>query len=100
MESTCVTVDGFSKPTVAHSLIESVSAEIGLSQCFLWTFPQPTYSPYNTLEKVDKDFNKKLVSNVCTNACLYVFLQYTGTYLFINDISTDKQTNRKLGRLD
>ena len=34
MDSTCLTVGGFSQPSVAHVLIEqNGSAEIGLSQC-------------------------------------------------------------------
>ena len=68
VESTCLTVGGFSQPKVACSLIEqSVSAEIGLTQRFMWTFPRPTYSHYHMLEEVDKDLVKY------TSACLYVF---------------------------
>lgn len=61
MESTALTVGGFSQPPVARTLIEqSGSAEIGLSQRFLWLFPQPSYSRFHTLESVDKDFTDSL----------------------------------------
>ena len=61
MESTCLTVGGFSQPTVARALIEqSRSAEIGLTQRFLWMFPRPTYSRFHTLEGVDKHFTETL----------------------------------------
>ena len=54
MESTCLTVGGFSQPSVARVLIgQSGSAEVGLSQRFLWLFPQPSYSRFGTLEAVD-----------------------------------------------
>ena len=61
MESTALTVGGFSQPPVARTLIEqSGSAEIGLSQRFLWLFPQPSYSRFHTLESVDTDFTESL----------------------------------------
>ena len=61
MDSTCLTVGGFCQPSVARALIEqSDSAEIGLSQRFLWLFPQPTYARFHTLESVDTDFMDKL----------------------------------------
>ena len=61
MESTCLTVGGFSQPSVARLLIEqSGSAEIGLSQRILWLFPQPSYSRFNTLEAVDSQFTDSL----------------------------------------
>ena len=57
MDSTCLTVGGFSQPSVARILIEqSGSAEIGLSQRILWLFPQPAYSRFCTLEAVDSNF--------------------------------------------
>ena len=65
MESTCLTVGGFSQPSVARSLIEqSGSAEIGLSQHFLWLFPQPSYCRFSTLEGVDKEFSDYLGKNM------------------------------------
>ena len=61
MDSTCLTVGGFSQPSVARALIEqSGSAEIGLFQRILWLFPQPTYSRFKTLEAVDGDFTELL----------------------------------------
>ena len=61
MDSTCLTVGGFSQPSVARVLIEqSGSAEIGLSQRILWLFPQPAYSRFSTLEAVDSQFTDGL----------------------------------------
>jgi len=59
MEKTCLTVGGFSQPSVARTLIEqSTSAEVGLTQRFLWIFPRPTYSRFHTLQEVDEDFTR------------------------------------------
>ncbi len=61
MDSTCLTVGGFSQPSFARVLIEqNGSAEIGLSQRILWLFPQPAYSRFCTLESVDTDFTDGL----------------------------------------
>lgn len=61
MDSTCLTVGGFSQPSVARALIEqSGSAEIGLSQRFMWLFPQPSYARFETLEGVDSHFTSTL----------------------------------------
>ena len=61
MDTTSLTVGGFSQPSVARTLIEqSASAEIGLTQRFLWCFPKPSYSKFSTLEKVDEEFTQKL----------------------------------------
>ena len=65
MDSTCLTVGGFSQPSVARVIIEqSGSAEIGLSQRFLWMFPQPTYSKFNNLEPINQTFTDKLGKSV------------------------------------
>ena len=65
MDKTYLTVGGFSQPPVARTLIEqSGSAEVGLSQCFLWLFPQPSYSRFNSLEAVDTCFTEK-ISKCC-----------------------------------
>ena len=61
MDTTSLTVGGFSQPSVARSLIEQPgSAKIRLSQRFLWCFPKPSYSHFVTLEEVDKDFTQTL----------------------------------------
>jgi len=61
MDSTCLTVGGFSQPSVARALIQqSGSAEIGLSQRFMWLFPQPSYARFETLEGVDSYFTSTL----------------------------------------
>ena len=65
MESTCLTVRGFSQPCVARTLIEQPDgAGIGLSQHFLWLFPKPSYARYKTLEAVDEQFSHSLGKNV------------------------------------
>ena len=59
MEKTYLTVGGFSQPSVARPMIEqSTSAEVGLTQRFLWIFPRPTYSCFHTLQEVDEDFTR------------------------------------------
>ena len=61
IDTTSLTVGGFSQPSVARTLIEqSASAEIGLTQRFLWCFPKPSYSRFSTLEKVDDVFTQTL----------------------------------------
>jgi len=60
-ESTSLTVGGFSQPSVRRPLIEqSGSAEVGLAQRFLWIFPQPTYSHFDTLKPVDGQFTENM----------------------------------------
>ena len=59
METTSLTTGGFSQPSVARSIIEQPgSAEIGLSQRFLWLFPRPSYARFHSLEEVDKTFTQ------------------------------------------
>ena len=61
MEKTCLTVGGFSQPSVARTLIEqNTSAEVGLTQRFLWIFPRPTYSRFHTLQEVNEDFTRSI----------------------------------------
>ena len=71
MESTNLTIGGFSQPAVARSLIEqSGSSEIGLAQRILWIFPKPSYAKFSTLEAVEENFvdalgnTKSVVYNV------------------------------------
>ena len=60
MGNTCLTVGGFSQPSVAWSLIEQgTSAKVGPTQHFLWSFPKPTYSCFCTLE-VDERFTDRI----------------------------------------
>jgi hypothetical protein len=61
MESTNLTIGGFSQPVVARSLIEqSGSSEIGLAQRILWIFPKPSYAKFSTLEAVQENFTDAL----------------------------------------
>jgi len=79
MESTSLTVGGFSQPSVGRALIEqSGSAEVGLAQCFLWIFPLQTYSYFDTLKPVDGQFTENIGKVIKTNGvlklALHVFL--------------------------
>ncbi len=61
MTTTSLTIGGFSQPAIARTLIEQAgSAEIGLTQRFLWLFPKPSYARFNTLEAVDSQFTADL----------------------------------------
>ena len=67
---------------MARGLIEqSGSAEIGLSQRFLWLFPKPSYSRFHTLESVDKHFidtlGMKLLVHVMFPQLLVVYVVST-----------------------
>ena len=61
MASTRLTVGGLIQPSVAGNLMDLPSnAEKGLSHRFLWVFPKPLYGNFDTLEKVDTEFQRKL----------------------------------------
>ena len=61
MKTTSLTVGGFNQPSVARCLIELPgNTEKGLSQRFLWLFPRPVYSEFDTLEPTDKVFTDKI----------------------------------------
>ncbi len=71
MDSTWLTVGGFSQPPLAHGLLEqSGSTKIRLSQRFLWMFP---WSRFNTLEGVDKHFTDGLSKETQ----LHIHMHYT-----------------------
>ena len=79
MDSTCLTVGGFSQPSVARAIIEqSGSAEIGLAQRFLWLFPQPTYSKFRSLEAIEEGFTDQLGELVTTFMFLRVVISGMG----------------------
>ena len=61
MERTALTVGGFTQPTVAKSLIElPASVEKGLTQRFLWIFPEPSFASFDSLELIDERFTEYL----------------------------------------
>ena len=61
MTKTSLTVGGFNQPAMARSLIELPgNAEKGLSQRFLWMFPKPVNSDFQSLAEVDQEFVSKL----------------------------------------
>ncbi len=61
MPTTSLTVGGFNQPAVARSLIELPgNAEQGLSQRFLWLFPKPIYTDFDSLEPIKKEFTDKI----------------------------------------
>ena len=73
MKCTGLTVGGFNQPSVARSLIELPgNAEKGLSQRFLWFFPQPVYAEFDSLEPTDKVFREKIgISNfILVTVCI------------------------------
>ena len=66
MSTTSLTVGGFNQLGVAKNLIELPgNAEKGLSQRFLWLFPKPVYSQFDTLEPIEKEFNGR-IGKTCT----------------------------------
>lgn len=71
METTSLTVGGFSQPGVARTLIEQPgSIETGLAQRFLWSFPKPSYARFGTLEAVNKDFTDLLGKTIILSSIL------------------------------
>ena len=55
MQRTALTVGGFTQPSVGRALIElPASIEKGLTQHFLWIFPKPSFSPFNSLELIEE----------------------------------------------
>ena len=61
MPTTSLTVGGFNQPAVARALIELPgNAEKGLSQRFLWLFPEPVYAEFDSLEPINTDFTDKI----------------------------------------
>ena len=61
MEHTSLTVGGFTQPSVARRLLEAPgNAEQRLAQRFLWFFPKPTYTRFEDLEPVNKDFSEDI----------------------------------------
>ena len=65
METTSLTIGGFSQPGVARTLIEHPgNIETGLAQRFLWCFPKPSYARFGSLEAVDQDFTD-LIGKLC-----------------------------------
>ena len=58
MDTTALTVGGFIQPSIARNILDqTANAEKGLCQRFLWFVPQPTPTPFDELEKVDRDFS-------------------------------------------
>ena len=61
MEITNLVVAGFSQPSVSRALIEYPgNTEKGFSQRFLWIFPKPSYSHFDTLEPIDECFTEQI----------------------------------------
>ena len=61
MQRTALTVGGFTQPSVGRALIElPASIEKGLTQRFLWIFPKPSFSPFNSLELIEENFSQYL----------------------------------------
>lgn len=78
MSSTRLTVGGFTQPGVARSLIEMpANAEKGLSQRFMWMFPNPLFSKFSNLRELDPVFLDKISKsdNADTNFAA-IYMQY------------------------
>ena len=67
MERTALTVGGFTQPNVAKAIIDNASSvEKGLTQSFLWLFPKPSFSKFETLEMIDEQFSEYLGKHLHT----------------------------------
>ena len=65
MDRTALTVGEFTQPSVAKALIElPASVEKGLMQRFLWIYPKPSFSRFNSLELVEERFSVYLGENM------------------------------------
>ena len=61
MSRTNLSVEGFSQPPVSRVMIESPgNDEKGVSQRFLWLFPELGYGMFRFLEPVDKEFTASI----------------------------------------
>lgn len=57
MNSTNLTVGGFTQPAIASNLIDIPSnSEKGLSHRFIWVFPNPLYQEFSELGKANLTF--------------------------------------------
>ena len=103
METTSLTVGGFSHPGVARTLIEQPgSIETGLTQRFLWSFPKPSYARFGTLEAVDEHFTELLGSYQYKGTSLHLVtmsLLFTWTLLILILQSNISQSSGNLTRL-
>ena len=69
MQSTSLTIGGFTQPSVAKSLIElPQSVEKGLVQRFLWILPRPSYASFASLESADDKFQSYLGIYICISS--------------------------------
>ena len=61
MNSTNLTVGGFTQPAIARNIIEIPSnSEKGLSHHFIWVFPKPLYQEFSELGKTNQTFIQRL----------------------------------------
>lgn len=61
MNSTNLTVGGFTQPAIARNLIEIPSnSDKGLSHRFIWVFPNPLYQEFSKLRKANQTFIQEL----------------------------------------
>ena len=65
MERTTLIVGGFTKPSVARTIIEQVAgAERGFSQRFLWLFPKPMFAKLHSPKPVLPDYSETIGTSV------------------------------------
>ena len=63
MEYTGLVVGGFTQPSVARGLIESiVNIEKGVCQRFLWVLPKPCPTKFCDLKEMNEEFSDKIGS--------------------------------------
>lgn len=61
MDYTGLVVGGFTQPSVARGLIESIAnIEKGVCQRFLWILPKPSPTKFCDLKEMNEEFSDKI----------------------------------------
>ena len=61
MDYTGLVVGGFTQPSVARGLIESIAnIEKGVCQRFLWILPKPSPTKFCDLKEMNEEFSNKI----------------------------------------
>ena len=70
MKRTGLTLGGFIQPSIAQNLLEQhASVEKGLCQRLLWCVPKHSATPFEELEKVDRNFSASLGNILYVRTC-------------------------------
>ena len=82
-----LTIGGFTQPSVARALIEQPSnSEKGLSNRFLWLFPNVIYGNFDDLGQVDLDFISKIsmsLKDKYIQATMFICIWLLHVYLYV-----------------